>query len=64
MGNNENLLKKYNNFLTSNKAFKRPNRFNATSFIVCHYAGEVEYEISGFIEKNKDTVNELIVDTL
>jgi len=31
---------------------------------VCHYAGEVEYEINTFIEKNKDTLSELINDTL
>jgi myosin heavy subunit len=34
------------------------------SFLVCHYAGEVEYEISSFNEKNKDTVSDVINDTL
>lgn len=50
--------------LSSNKKYKKPNKFNSYNFIICHYAGEVEYEISGFLEKNKDTINEIITDTL
>jgi myosin heavy subunit len=63
-GTDNGLLKKYNDMLQANRKFKRPNKFGATSFIVCHYAGEVDYEISAFLEKNKDTVNESITDTL
>jgi len=59
-GTDLKLLKKYNDILPSNKAFKRPNKFNTTSFIVCHYAGEVEYEVENFLDKNRDTVNVLI----
>lgn len=50
--------------LTSSKYYKRPNKFNASQFIVCHYAGEVEYEVESFLEKNKDTVSEIVNDTL
>jgi myosin heavy subunit len=31
---------------------------------VKHYAGDVEYEITSFNEKNKDTVSEVINQTL
>ena len=59
------LLKKYNDQLASVKAFKRPSNFNAKQlFVVAHYAGDVEYNINAFLEKNKDTVNDIIIDTL
>ena len=63
-GTDNGLLKKYNDMLQSNRKFKRPNKFGASSFIVCHYAGEVEYEIGSFLDKNKDTVNDSITETL
>jgi myosin heavy subunit len=63
-GTDAKLLKKYNDVLNSNKAFKRPNKFGSTEFIVCHYAGEVSYEINGFIEKNRDTINDIVSSIL
>ena len=62
-GNDINLYKKYNDILQGNKSYKKPSKFNQTSFIVCHYAGEVEYKIGGFLEKNKDTLSKIICDT-
>lgn len=31
---------------------------------MCHYAGDVSYEINSFIDKNRDTVSDIINDTL
>lgn len=58
------LLKKYNDALGSNKSYKKPSKFNATTFIVVHYAGEVEYDVNSFLDKNRDTVNDVISKTL
>ncbi|KAI9502568.1 P-loop containing nucleoside triphosphate hydrolase protein, partial [Coemansia spiralis] len=43
--------------------FRKP-RFSNTAFTVRHYAHEVTYEGDGFLEKNKDTVPDEILDLL
>lgn len=43
--------------------FKKP-RFSNSSFIVCHYAHDVEYDSEGFLDKNKDTVPDEILNLL
>lgn len=50
--------------LSANKSYKRPNKFGAKQFIVAHYAGEVSYEVEGFVEKNNDSISALIIDLL
>ena len=37
--------------------FSKP-RLSQTAFIVHHFADDVEYEANGFVEKNRDTVNQ------
>ncbi|KAI9264410.1 P-loop containing nucleoside triphosphate hydrolase protein [Sporodiniella umbellata] len=43
--------------------FKKP-RFSNSSFTVCHYAHEVEYDSEGFLDKNKDTVPDELLNLL
>ena len=31
---------------------------------MCHFAGEVTYDVDGFVEKNKDSVSEIITECL
>lgn len=50
--------------LEPQKSFKKPNRFATQEFTVIHYAGEVVYDINGFIEKNRDTLSDFITETL
>ena len=64
-GKDDNLLKKYNDILSSNRSYKKPSKLaKASSFIVGHYAGEVEYEVASFLEKNNDTISDVINDCL
>ena len=63
-GNDSNFLKNCNTMLSTNKSYRRPDKLGAKQFIVAHYAGEVTYEVEGFVEKNKDSVSSLIIDLL
>lgn len=47
----------------SNAVFKKP-RFGGSKFVVAHYAVDVEYDATGFIEKNRDTVSDGHLETL
>ncbi|KAI8330711.1 P-loop containing nucleoside triphosphate hydrolase protein [Chlamydoabsidia padenii] len=57
--------KLYSNFTTPTYKgyFKKP-RFSNKAFTVCHYAHEVEYDADGFMDKNKDTVPDEILNML
>ncbi|KAG4095173.1 P-loop containing nucleoside triphosphate hydrolase protein [Neocallimastix lanati (nom. inval.)] len=64
-GSDESLISKlYQNFDKKEcKFFKKP-RFARSDFTICHYAIDVTYQIEGFIEKNKDTVSDELLNLL
>nr|XP_004662536.2 unconventional myosin-Vc isoform X1 [Jaculus jaculus] len=63
-GTDENWLQKlYNNFVNKNPLFEKP-RMSNTSFIIQHFADKVEYQCEGFLEKNRDTVYDMLIEVL
>ncbi|ORY48368.1 myosin-2 [Neocallimastix californiae] len=64
-GSDESLISKlYQNFDKKEcKFFKKP-RFARSDFTIVHYAIDVTYQIEGFIEKNKDTVSDELLNLL
>ncbi|KAM7015381.1 unconventional myosin-Va isoform 2-T2 [Tautogolabrus adspersus] len=55
--------KLYNTHLKTSSLFEKP-RMSNRAFIVKHFADKVEYQCEGFLEKNKDTVNEEQINVL
>ncbi|XP_058500889.1 unconventional myosin-Va-like [Solea solea] len=55
--------KLYNTLLKQNAHFDKP-RLSNRAFIIDHFADKVEYQCAGFLEKNKDTVNEEQINVL
>ena len=39
-------------------------KFNNSTFTVKHFASDVTYQVSGFLEKNKDAVNEQLLGVM
>ncbi|XP_058854700.1 unconventional myosin-Vc-like isoform X2 [Acipenser ruthenus] len=63
-GKDENWLQKlYNNYLNKNPLFEKP-RMSNQSFVIQHFADKVEYRCHGFLEKNRDTMYEELIDIL
>lgn len=57
------VQKLYNTLLKQNAHFDKP-RLSNRAFIIHHFADKVEYQCLGFLEKNKDTVNEDQINVL
>ncbi|XP_062849399.1 unconventional myosin-Va [Trichomycterus rosablanca] len=55
--------KLYNTHLKKSAHFDKP-RMSNKAFIIHHFADKVEYRCDGFLEKNKDTVNEEQINVL
>ena len=63
-GSDEKFFSNMNQMLGSARSYKKPPKLGTREFIICHYAGEVGYDVEGFVEKNKDTVGKLITETM
>ena len=51
--------------VTSSILYKPPNdRYTSKKFTIAHFAGDVTYTVTDFVEKNKDSQNEIITKTL
>ncbi|XP_023589698.1 unconventional myosin-Vb, partial [Trichechus manatus latirostris] len=62
-GTDQNWAQKLYDRHSSSQHFQKP-RMSNTSFIVVHFADKVEYHSDGFLEKNRDTVNEEQINIL
>ncbi|XP_008275708.1 unconventional myosin-Vb [Stegastes partitus] len=65
-GSDENWVRKlYDQHLTSkpHPHFRKP-RLSNSAFIVLHFADTVQYECEGFLDKNRDTVFEELINIL
>ena len=63
-GTDRNLLDGIFQRLSHSRALKKPEKLGAAQFVVVHYAGSVTYDVDGFVEKNKDSVTNLITEAL
>ncbi|XP_063052542.1 unconventional myosin-Vc isoform X2 [Engraulis encrasicolus] len=62
-GTEQNWLQKLQNYLGSNPLFDKP-RLSSHAFVIQHFADKVEYQCKGFLEKNRDTLYEELVDIM
>lgn len=60
-GSDESLLSKLHDTLTSNSFYIKP-RTTKGQFGIKHYAGEVYYEINNFLDKNRSSIQDEIVE--
>ena len=54
-GADVSMLQNFHSNLSSNEAYARP-RGQDPQFTISHYAGDVQYGVDGFLEKNRDTL--------
>src|SRR5690606_12960169 len=53
------FLEKMNKILGKHMYYKKPKR-SQTAFSIVHYAAEVTYDVVGFLDKNRDNLQEEI----
>uniref|UniRef100_A0AAQ4NYS0 Myosin VC n=1 Tax=Gasterosteus aculeatus aculeatus TaxID=481459 RepID=A0AAQ4NYS0_GASAC len=62
-GTDQSWLQKLFNYLDANPLFEKP-RLSNEAFVIQHFADKVEYQCTGFLEKNRDALYEELVDIL
>ncbi|CAL8261413.1 unnamed protein product [Merluccius merluccius] len=62
-GTDQNWLQKLYNYLQDNPLFEKP-RLSNEAFMIQHFADKVEYQSKGFLEKNRDTLYEELVEIM
>ncbi|XP_063114886.1 unconventional myosin-VIIb isoform X2 [Cavia porcellus] len=56
-GTDLTMLQKLNSVHANNKAFLKPKNIHDVRFGIAHFAGEVYYQVEGFLEKNRDVLS-------
>ena len=62
-GSDANLLTRMHKDYERNKYYVKP-RTAKPVFSICHYAGEVTYVIEGFLDKNRDTLSDDVLNAI
>ncbi|KAL6106594.1 myo5c [Pungitius sinensis] len=62
-GTDQSWLQKLFNYLDANPLFEKP-RLSNEAFVIQHFADKVEYQCTGFLEKNRDALYEELVEIL
>jgi myosin V len=62
-GSETSWIAKLNDKCSKYKHFEKP-RFGSAAFLVKHFSDTVQYEINGFLEKNRDTVSKELVSVI
>ncbi|CAH1772774.1 unnamed protein product [Owenia fusiformis] len=63
-GSEQSLLEKLQKHLGKKQAFKASRSSHDLRFTIEHYAGEVNYDMHAFLEKNRDTLGVNIVECM
>ncbi|XP_029377906.1 unconventional myosin-Vc [Echeneis naucrates] len=62
-GTDKSWLQKLYNYLDTSSLFEKP-RLSNEAFVIQHFADKVEYQCRGFLEKNRDTLYEELVEIM
>ncbi|KAL5005175.1 hypothetical protein ScPMuIL_018631 [Solemya velum] len=63
-GTDLSFVEKLNVHLARNPHYEKTSRSNSVKFVINHYAGKVTYDGSGWLEKNRDTLPNGVMEIL